>query len=59
MNAKILTCPFCGTVLIGKLGSRICENLGCGSYEVNNDNYNLSKNKRMDLKKVKQNGTSV
>ena len=47
-------CSRCGSLFIGKIGSRMCSNLICGSYEVNDDNYDLKRSEREDLKETKK-----
>jgi len=27
-------CPFCGSKMVGEVGSRVCNNLNCKAYEV-------------------------
>ena len=49
-------CPFCNSKMVGKIGSRVCNNISCRAYEVdttNPDSYNkpMSKAKYEDLKK--------
>lgn len=38
-------CPFCNSKIIRNKGNKICSNLSCGAYEVNDENYNISKKK--------------
>ena len=47
-------CPFCKGRMIGQSGSRTCENINCGTYEVNEDNYNIKRSERHDLPKVEK-----
>jgi hypothetical protein len=42
-------CPFCKNKLIGETGKRICSNIKCGAYEVNDSNYDLKRNKRQNI----------
>ena len=56
-----MKCPFCelrgeSVELIGKEGSRMCPK--CFVYEVNKDNYNLSRKERGDLNASKRLGVS-
>jgi len=48
-----MKCPYCRSEMIGKEGSRICSNMGCGAYQVNDRNYNITRKNRVDLKPLK------